>query len=53
MSVIETELNAIAWHLKVAAENQTMPCPLIVGRHVKEAKKAFDILDNFYIIKKA
>ncbi len=53
MLTLEIELNNIAWHLKVAAENGTTPCPMIIGQHLTEAKKAFDILDNFYIIKKA
>lgn len=53
LNIIETELNAAAWHLKVAAENGESPCPVIIGRHLRAAQKAQEELDNFYAIKKA
>lgn len=47
MAKIETALNDLAWHLQVVKEGGAMPCPDIVGRHMREAKTAFDRLDNF------
>ena len=47
MMAIETALNDLAWHLQVVEESGIMPCPDIVGRHMREAKTAFDRLDNF------
>ena len=47
---IETALNDLAWHLQVGEESGMwwfMPCPDIVGRHMREAKTAFDRLDNY------
>tara|TARA_R110000824_G_scaffold361572_1_gene549481 strand:- start:312 stop:491 length:180 start_codon:yes stop_codon:yes gene_type:complete len=47
MDKIEAALNGLAWHLQVVKESETTPCPVIVARHMREAKMAFDRLDNF------
>jgi hypothetical protein len=47
MMKIEAALNGLAWHLQVVGESGIMPCPDIVGRHMREAKTAFDRLDNY------
>ena len=47
MMKIETALNDLAWHLQVVKESETTPCPDIVARHMREAKTAFDRLDNY------
>ena len=47
MMAIETALNDLAWHLQVVEESGLMPCPIIVARHMREAKTAFDRLDNY------
>lgn len=51
MNIIEEELNAIAWHLKVTDEGRVSPCRAVIQGHLKTAKAAFDKLDNFYVIR--
>lgn len=53
MQTIETALNNMAWHIKVADENQSPLSADLVFRYMKVAKDAFDVLDNQYTFKRA
>jgi len=46
MTTLETELNKMAWHLKVAEESERLPCPMVIGQCLRRAKEAFDYIDN-------
>ena len=44
MATLETELNNALW--QVCEENKAEVCRLVIGRHIKAAKAAFDKHDN-------
>lgn len=46
LNKIETELNAIAWHLQVCEESNSELCRLTIKHHLRAAKDAFDKFDN-------
>ena len=46
MQTLDTELNKMAWHLKVAKESERLTFPLVLGQCSRIAKEAFDYIDN-------
>tara|TARA_R100001244_G_scaffold114140_1_gene84558 strand:+ start:497 stop:706 length:210 start_codon:yes stop_codon:yes gene_type:complete len=46
LTKLETELNNLAWHIKVADESKSDLCKMVVGYHVKMAKHYLNKLDN-------
>ena len=46
LATLETELNNALWHLQIAEESKGAVCSLVIGRHIKAAKAAFDKHDN-------
>jgi hypothetical protein len=46
LAELETELNNIAWHIRVCEESKTELCRLTVRHHLRAAKLAFDRFDN-------
>tara|TARA_R110000824_G_C14784915_1_gene632459 strand:+ start:58 stop:237 length:180 start_codon:yes stop_codon:yes gene_type:complete len=46
LATLETELNNALWHLQVCEENKAEVCRLVIGRHIRAAKVAFDKHDN-------
>ena len=46
LKTLETELNNALWHLQIGEESKAEVCSLVIGRHIKAAKAAFDKHDN-------
>ena len=46
LATLETELNNALWHLQVCEQNKAAVCHLVIGRHIKAAKAAFNKHDN-------
>ena len=46
LKTLETELNNALWHLQIAEESKSEVCRLVIGRHIKAAKEAFNKHDN-------
>ena len=46
MTELETSLNNISWHMRVAKAYQSELCLLVIKNELNRAKAAFDSIDN-------